>query len=58
MTGIVYVKVKLMLEMDIDENQVDTLVENLDYNFRGGVYEEDLIAETEIVEHGTNYNLT
>ena len=44
-TGVIEVKVKIYLEIDLDEEDARELVENMDYNF-----EHPLISHTEIVE--------
>ena len=51
-TGVVYLKVKCYLELDLDENDVQDMVENLDYE----IQHKD-IQSTEIVEHSTNYSM-
>jgi len=58
MTGVVYLKVRLELEMDIDESDIDELVENIDYELSGGLVDGcNLIQNTEIIEHGTSYEM-
>jgi hypothetical protein len=52
MTGVVYLKVKLELNHDISEEEVDELVENLDYEIGD---EKGLIQNTEIVDSNLTY---
>jgi len=50
--GIIYVKTRIRLDMDIDESEVEDFVSELDYNFSGGTVEGvNLVSDTEIVEH-------
>jgi hypothetical protein len=46
-TGVVYIKIRLELEQDIDEDEVQELVQNLDYIIKDP--EKDRIQNTEIV---------
>lgn len=58
-TGVVYLKVKLELEMDIDEEDVQELVHNLDYEVSGGLVDGvNLVQNTEIVDCGTDFSMT
>ena len=54
-TGVVYLKIRLQLNMDIDESEVAELVENLDYEIGD---DKKLVENTEIVEASTNYDFS
>ena len=49
--GVVYIRVRLQLEMDIDETDVKDFVNGLDYSVSGGTVEGvNLVADTEITD--------
>ena len=58
-TGVIYLKIKLKLEHDIPEEQVEDVVGELDYNVSGALpgFDYELIQGTEIVESGTSYEM-
>jgi hypothetical protein len=53
-TGVVYLKIRLELNMDIDEDEVGEFVSELDYSIKDN---KNLIANTEIVESSTTSNI-
>ena len=55
--GTIYLKIRVRLEADIDESQVDDFVENLDYSITGSPYVDgpNLVADTEIMESDLSY---
>ena len=54
-TGVVYIKIRLQLEYDLDESEVQDLVENVDYEVKDG---KKRIQNTEIVAFSTDANET
>jgi len=50
-TGVIYVKVRIKLEANVDEQEMDTIVQNMDYNFS-----HIMIQGTEVVEQEGNFD--
>lgn len=51
-TGVVYLKVRLELNMDIDEDDIPNLINDLDYDIKDG---KGLVANKEIVDYSIGF---
>ena len=52
--GTIYITTRIRLEMDIDKEDVEQFVNELDYDFKGGLVEGvNLVADSEIMDYKT-----